>query len=69
MGDSPTTTDLGDLNAITNIFNGGTTDGNTDSLMGGSDSHHGEALAISDDGTIVAIGAAGAQFENNNRLG
>jgi hypothetical protein len=69
FGDSPSTTSLGTLNTITNMHNVGTTDGNNDTLMTGSDSQYGNAVAISDDGTIVAIGADFAKFQNYNRLG
>ena len=61
FGASPTTTDLGDFGAFA-ISNYTTTGGGTDTLMTGSDSHIGESLAISDDGTIVAIGAPQGKF-------
>jgi hypothetical protein len=37
--------------------------------MNGSDSHIGESVAISDDGSIIAIGAPGGKYTNHNRLG
>jgi hypothetical protein len=68
FGDSPTTTSLGAFGAY-NQYNYPTTNGSTTTLMNGSDSHIGSSVAISDDGSIIAIGAPGGKYTNYNRLG
>ena len=68
FGSNETTTQLVSIGAFF-IYNQPTTNGSTATIHNGSDSHIGESVAISDDGTIVAIAAPGGKFHNYNRFG
>ena len=68
FGSNETTTQLLSIGGFF-IYNQPTTNGSTATIHNNSDSHIGESVAISDDGTIVAIAAPGGKFHSYNRLG